>query len=93
MMPPLTYLTVYLHSIAKSTLISSVIEPLHPLFFLENYKNRYFYIVIQLLMRIFRKNAIRKNFPLITVIGPSGPITHCYESSQVQINVKKYRYL
>ena len=80
MMPPLPYLTVYLHSIVKSALISSVIGPSRPLFFLENYKNRYFYIVIQLLMRLFRKKSIRKNFPLITVMGPSGPITHCYES-------------
>ena len=69
--------TIALYSLIKSALISIVIEPLHRLFFLADYKNRYFCIVIQLLMRLFRKKAIRKSFPLITVMGPSGPITHC----------------
>ena len=70
--------TIALYSLIKSALISSVIEPLHPLFFLENYKNRYFCIVIQLLIGFSRKISAKKSFPLITVMGPSGPITHCY---------------
>ena len=69
--------TIALYTLIKSALISIDIGRLRPLFFLANYKNRFFCIVIQLLMGLYRKISAKKSFPLITVMGPSGPITHC----------------
>ena len=69
--------TIALYSLIKSALISIDIGRLRPLFSLENYKNRYFCIVIQLLIEFSREISAKKSFPLITAMGPSGPITHC----------------
>ena len=70
----------YLYRILKNGLILSVIGSLFPLFFLSVFSKNQFSFNNQQVRNCFSKSAFEKRFPLITVMGPSGPLMHCYGS-------------
>ena len=77
MMPYLPYLTVNLYSFSEKALISKIIRPLFPIFFLSTFHKSKFIFNKQLVSSFLSCLAFEKYFPLKTVMGPSGPITHC----------------
>ena len=70
-------LAVFLYSIIKNGLISSVIGPVFPVFAIKNSFGRFFCNILQALTTVSEKLENGKNFPLKTVMGPHGPITRC----------------
>ena len=78
MMPYFSYLTVNLYSLSEKALISKIIRPLFPIFFLPASHKSKFIFNKQLVSDFLNDFGFEKYFPLKTVMGPSGPITHCY---------------
>ena len=68
--------TKYLYSILKCGLVTRIIGPFLSVFFLSS-NSRYFYKGLHRLITRSDKYSIKKSFPLKTVMGPCGPITHC----------------
>jgi len=69
---------VYLYSISKNGLIASVMRPWFPLFFLIYFSIFKIIFINQRFMRKMKIIGFGKYFPLKTVMGPCGLITHCY---------------
>ena len=68
----------YLYRTLKNGLIPSAIRPLFPLFFLSALSKHRFSFNNQRIRNCFSKSVFENRFPLITVMGPSGPLTDCY---------------
>lgn len=83
-MPDILSNAVFLYSIPKSGLIATFMRPLFPVIFLKKISCSNFAYIFQSVRGFFEKNKFGNQFPLITVMGPRGPITHCYVSTRNQ---------
>ena len=77
-----------LYSRLNNGLIPSAIRPLFPLFFLSTFSKVQIVFNNQWIKSRLNKATCEKYFPLITVMGPCGPLTHCYTDKRKGLKEK-----